>query len=1059
MKRSMEFLMKFITGTFIVVSGLSFTCVSAGASEFQTQTGQVKAITGRVVDSNGEPVAGAAIMIQGTTNGMLADDEGKFSLEAEEGQTIIVSMMGFVEKNVRVTGKDDYLIILEAEETSLDEVTVVAFAKQKRESMLSAVSTVRPAELKTPTSNLTTALGGRIAGMITQQISGEPGQDNAQFFIRGVTTFNSNARGPLILIDNVELSANDLARLQPDDIESFSILKDATATALYGARGANGVILVTTKEGKEGKTKFNIRFENSFSMPTREIEVADPITYMLLRNEAVSTRDPLAPRPYSDKKIEATRQGLNEYAYPATNWIDSMFKDYTTNQRINANLSGGGRVARYYVAGSFSNDTGLLRDDPHNNFSNNIKFQTIQLRSNININVTPTTEMAVKFSGTFEDYSGPLDSGSDLYKMALASDPVLFPMFYPKEGTEYENLDHVLFGNYGDGSYMNPYARMVRGYKESNKMNLIAQLEFKQRLDFITKGLNARLLVNTTRYSYFDVQRYYNPFYYSMSSYDQVNDIINLTCINPDGGTEYLNYAEGAKDVNTTTYLEAAIDYNRTFKDKHEISGLLVFTMQNRLYANQGNLQKSLAYRNMGLAGRFTYGYDSRYLIEANFGYNGSERFAEGHRWGFFPSVGAGWIISNENFFGPRLKKVVNLLKLKATYGLAGNDQIGSADDRFFYLSQVNMQRNMGIAYGENLNWYSYGIGISRYANEDITWEVARKFDVGIEIGLWDWISIQADYFREKRYNILMDRSSIPSTMGLQANLRTNVGEASSHGYEISVDANKSFPGGYWLSGRFNMTYAAGYYDVYEEPDYGYPWMDHTGRALNQMVGLIAERLFIDEADVANSPYQTCGPDAMAGDIKYKDINGDDIIDMLDMVPIGNPTIPSYIYGFGISAGIKGFDISVFFQAAAETSFMIDKNKTAPFINTAESWWGATGTNALLKVWADDHWSEANPDIYAQWPRLSNDYEYNNDQASTWWLRDGSYLRLKTAEIGYTFTYRWMKKARIDSLRIYISGTNLFTLSNFKLWDVEMGGNGLNYPIQRVFNLGINVNF
>lgn len=670
--------------------------------------------------------------------------------------------------------------------------------------------------------------------------------------------------------------------------------------------------------------------------------------------------------------------------------------------------------------------------------------------------MTKTTELAVKFSGTFENYRGPLDGGSDLYRMALASDPVLFPMYYPKEGTEYENLDHILFGNYGKGGYLNPYARLVRGYKESQKMNLIAQLELKQRLDFITKGLNARFLVNTTRYSYFDLQRYYEPFYYSMASYNQLTDEIRLNSINPDGGTEYLKYAEGGKDISTTTYMEAAIDYNRKFNDKHDVSGLLVFTMQNRLYANKGELQKSLAYRNMGLAGRVTYGYDSRYLIEANFGYNGSERFAKNNRWGFFPSVGLGWIVSNEPFYGENLKKILSNLKFKATYGLAGNDQIGSDSDRFFYLSQVNMERNMGIAYGEDLNWYSYGIGISRYPNENITWEVARKFDVGVEIGLWDWLTVQADYFQEKRSNILMDRASIPSTMGLQAGLRTNIGKASSHGYEISLDANKVFPGGSWVSGRFNVTYARGQYDVYEEPDYGYSWMSHEGRSLNQMVGLIAERLFIDEADVANSPYQTCGP-AMPGDIKYKDINGDDIIDMLDMVPIGNPTIPSYIYGFGISAGFKGFDISCFFQAAAETSFMIDRNATAPFLNNGVG--GQTSTNGMLKVWAEDHWSESNPDIYAQWPRLSNYYIYNNDQNSTWWIRDGSYLRLKTAEIGYTFPDRWMKKARIEALRIYLSGTNLFTISNFKLWDVEMGGNGLNYPIQRVFNLGVNLNF
>lgn len=1029
---------------------VSATGISVGA--------QPQKVTGRVVDSNGEPVLGAAVVIEGTTKGQLVDDNGNFSVTASEGQYLIVCLVGYVEKRVRVTDRKDYLVILEEETTALDDAMVVAFSKQKKESIVSSISTIRPAELKTPTSNLTTALGGRIAGVITQQLSGEPGQDNAEFFIRGVTTFNSNARGPLILIDNVELSATDLARLQPDDIASFSVLKDATATALYGARGANGVILVTTKEGHEGKANLNIRFENSISSPTKNVEVVDPVSWMTLYNEAVSTRDPLSPRPFSEKKIEMTRRSANQYAYPAVNWVDDMFKKQTSNQRLNANLSGGGKVARYYIAATLNNDTGLLKQNNSNSFNNNISLKTIQLRSNVNINVTSTTEFAVRFSGTFEDYTGPLDGGSKLYKMALAADPVSFPMYY-ENPFEYP-ATHILFGNTSDGNYLNPYARMVRGYKEYSKMNLIAQAELKQKLNFITKGLNFRALLNTTRYSYFDLQRYYNPYYYSLASFDQVKNTYTLNCINPDGGTEYLNYKQGGKDVTTTTYFESALDYNRKFNDKHDISGLLVFTLQNRLYGSMGDLQSSLPYRNMGFAGRFTYGYDSRYLLEVNFGYNGSERFAAGERFGFFPSVGLGYIISNEPFYSPELKKVVQNLKLKATYGLAGNDQIGSSSDRFFYLSNVNMDTGLGLSFGENFGFKKNGVSISRYANDKITWELARKFDVGVEIGLWDWISIQADYYREKRSNILMDRQSIPSTMGLQAPLRANVGEASSHGYEISIDANKTLPGGSWISGRFNMTYATGRYDVYEEPDYGYDWLSWKGKRLNQITGLIAERLFIDEADIANSPTQMFG-DVMPGDIKYKDINEDGIINGQDIVPIGYPTVPNYIFGFGFSAGFKGFDLSCFFQAATECSFIINYEKTSPFLNVSsnQSAWGAVTANAMLKEWADNRWTESNRDSYAMYPRLSSQLVSNNNRNSTWWLRDGSYIRLKTVEFGYTLPKKWSEAVRMKSLRVYLNGTNLLTFSKFRMWDVEMSDNGLNYPIQKVLNLGLNVNF
>ena len=1024
------------------------------ASTSKSSAPPVKKITGKVVDKNAEVLPGTAVMVEGTQNGVLADADGKFEINASEGQTLIFSLIGYQDKRIEIKSKTDYLVIMDEEVNELEDAVVVAFSKQKKESVVSAITTIKPAELKTPVSNLTTALGGRIAGMITQQLSGEPGQDNAQFFIRGVTTFNSNARGPLILIDNVELSSNDLARLQPDDIESFSVLKDATATALYGSRGANGVILVTTKEGREGKVKVNIRYENSISKPTREVEVADPIDYMNLYNEAIQTRDPLSPKKFSSKKIEMTKRGVNKYAYPTVKWIDEMFKDYTQNQRVNGSLSGGGKVARYYVAGSFNYDTGLLKENDNDNFNNNISLKTTQVRSNININVTPTTELDVRVNATFEDYEGPLDGGSTLYNMALAADPVSFPMYYVNPASGGSDT-HMMFGNTSDGNYLNPYAQMVRGYKEYRKTNLIAQAEIKQKLNFITEGLDARMLVNTTRYSYFDLQRYFSPYYYTLSSYDMVTDTYTINCINPNSGTEYLNYSQGDKTIYSTTYLEAAIDYNRTFNEKHAVSGLFVYTMQNKLYGNMPDLQQSLAYRNLGFAGRLTYGYDNRYMIEANFGYNGSERFAKNERFGFFPSIGLGYIISNEPFYGEKLKKNINLLKLKLTYGLAGNDQIGSSSDRFFYLSNVDMNTSLGIEFGDEFQKSFSGVSIKRYANDKITWEKAKKLDLGIELGLWDWISIQADYFKEKRTNILMDRQSIPSTMGLQASLRANVGEASSHGYEVSIDANKSFTPDFWISGRFNMTYASGKYDVYEEPDYGYDWLQWKGKKLNQLTGLVAERLFIDEADIANSPEQTFGT-VMPGDIKYKDINDDGIINSQDYIPIGYPSIPNYIYGFGISLGYKGFDFSCFFQAAAECSFFINYSATAPFVNNGS--FSGTTSNAVLKAWADDHWSESNRDSYALYPRLSPELVSNNNRNSTWWLRDGSYLRLKSLEFGYTFPRKWTEKIKMQSARIYFSGTNLLTFAKFKMWDVEMSGNGLNYPIQQVFNLGVNIN-
>lgn len=1011
-----------------------------------------KIINGTVSDDQGETLPGATIMIKGTTKGVTTDIEGAFTLDVNDTDVLEVSFLGLETQQIQVKGKTMFNIVLNSKIDELDEVTVVAFAKQKKESVISSISTVKPAELKIPSSNLTTALGGRIAGIISYQRSGEPGKDNADFFVRGVTTFGYKAN-PLILIDNVELSSSDLARLQPDDIASFSIMKDASATALYGARGANGVILVTTKEGREGKAQLNIRFENSFSTPTRRVETVDPVTYMKLHNEAVLTRNPLAPRPYSDAKIEATARGENPNMYPAVDWYKELFKDYTSNQRLNLNLSGGGKVARYYIAGTFNNDNGVLKMDKKNNFNNNINLKRIQLRSNTNITVTKTTDLSVKFSGTFEDYTGPIDSGDNLYKKVMATNPVLFPKYY-QPNDEFAKTKHILFGNYGTGNYMNPYADMVKGYKDYSTMVLVAQVELRQKLDFILEGLGARMLASTTRDSYFDVTRNYDPFYYSMSFYDKETGRYGLSSLNPKGGTEYLKYNEGVKNINTAFYVEGAIDYNQTFAKKHAVSGLMVFTMREYLSANAGDLQKSLAGRNLGLAGRFTYAYDSRYFTEFNFGYNGSERFAKKERFGFYPSAGLGWILSNEAFW-PK-NPVVNKLKLKGTYGLVGNDAIGSSDDRFFYLSNVNLDNGdkQNISFGQDFTYRPAGISIGRYANEFITWETSRKLNLGIEMGLLDFIEIQADYFREKRTNILMDRASIPSTMGLQAGLRANVGEASSSGFEMSVDANHSFNKDFWVSGRFNFTYAKSKYDVYEEPDYGYSWLSWVGLPIGQATGLVAERLFIDEADIANSPKQTFGT-VMPGDIKYKDINDDGLINREDNVAIGYPNSPNIMYGFGASMGYKGVDFSFFFQGSAESSFFIDLNASSPFLNNT----GKDGNNAMMKVWADDYWSETNRNNYAKWPRLSADKVENNMQQSTWFMHDGSFVRLKSVELGYTVPANFTKKIGLQQFRVYLSGLNLLTFSKFKQWDPEMGGNGLGYPIQQVFNVGLNVNF
>lgn len=1020
---------------------------------------QTKTVKGVIYEEEtGEPMPGATVSVEGSTRGVMTDLDGSFELTGvKPTDKLKFECLGKETQVLQVGTMTNFVVKLKNAANELDEVTVVAFGKQRKESVIGSISTVDVKTLKVPSSNLTTALAGNVAGVIAYQRTGEPGQDNADFFVRGITTFGANT-SPLILIDNIELTSTDLARLQPDDIESFSIMKDATATALYGARGANGVIFVTTKRGQEGPAKIFARVETSISAPTDVVELADPVTYMKSYNEAISTRDPLGELMYTYDKIEQTgKPGANRLIYPANDWYDMLFKDFATSYRANVSARGGGKVATYYVSGAYTEDTGVLKVDKRNSFNNNIDDKNYTLRSNVDINVTPTTKLAVRLTGNFRDYQGPLNGGSDVYRQVMHSDPVLFPAYYPVDD-EHVGIQHIMFGNYEDGSYINPYANLVKGYKNYQRSQMIAAVQLEQDLKFITKGLSFMTLFNLTRLSEFTVNRQFNPYWYRLDRYDSYTGEYHVNRIN-ENGTDYLTYSESGKTVRNTMYSETRLNYNRSF-GKHDVTGLLVFTASESLTANAGSLQLSLPSRNAGLSGRFTYGYDKRYFVEYNFGYNGSERFHKSHRWGFFPSAGLAWMMSNEKWFKP-LTKVVSNLKLRYSYGLVGNDNIGSSSNRFYYLSEMSMNNSgLGASFGETRNVSYNGIGVVRYANEAITWEKSYKSNYALELGLFKKLDIIAEYFTEHRTDIFMQRADIPNTMGLQAAVYGNIGQARSKGIDIQADYKQAWASGLWASARANFTYSTGKYDVYEEPTYPESYRQHAGRSIRQTWGYIAERLFVDDEDAANSPSQAAfGSQYGGGDIKYTDVNGDGVITNADMVPIGYPTSPEIIYGFGVSLGHKGFDFSVFFQGLGRESFWIDatsaystkynKYGTAPFVNNGQ----------LLKAYSDSHWSEDNRDIYALYPRYSAYENHNNTQVSTWWMRDGSFVRLKQMEFGYTLPQKLTNKIHIDNLRVYFQGNNLLCWSKFKLWDPELAGEGFNYPIQRTFNIGVNVTF
>ena len=1026
-------------------------------------------VRGVIYDESGDPLPGATVMIEGSTRGVSADIDGTYTINVKPTDKLIFSFIGMESQTITVGAQTVIDTHLKPKSNELDEVTIVGFGRQKKESVIASISTVKPAELKVPSSNLTSGLAGRMAGVISYQTSGEPGKDNTNFFIRGVTTFGYSS-SPLILIDNIESTMDNLARLSVDDIAAFSIMKDATATAIYGARGANGVILVTTKEGVEGKVKLSVRVENSISTPVRQIKTVDPITYMKMYNEAVITRTPNQGAAFTQEKINGTAMGNDPYFYPAVNWYDELFKKVVANQRVNANISGGGGVAKYFVSVSFSNDNGALKVDGKNNYNNNINIKRIQVRSNTNINLTKTTGLNVRVNANFEDYNGPIDGGNVMYRKVRAASPVHFAKTYlPDDALAF--TEHVLYGSYLENGklYVNPYADMTKGYRDSNTNDVTAQLELTQDLKFITEGLRFRVMSNASRYALSSFVRSTSPFYYNLAYYDPDSKRFQLQLLNEGQGQEDLNYTvpQNTPEVVSSYYFEGMLNYERSF-EKHTVGALIVGTMNSSLRAvGNGNpaptIQQSLASRNMGISGRITYAYDSKYLFEGNFGYNGSERFAKKERFGFFPSLGVGYIISNDSFWSEN--KYVNKLKIKTTYGLVGNDRIGDLNDRFFYIPQVNLNGgNSSIVFGENFGSPLATVQMVRYGNDEISWEVAKKLDVGAEMTLFNFLELQTSYFQEKRSNIYQVRPTIPEEMGFGQSLSANVGRASSYGFEVQADANKAFGSDFWLGLRGNFTFARSNYDYAEEIPHPYPWLGETGFPIKQMKGYVAERLFIDGADIINSPQQMFTGGAMPGDIKYRDINGDDVIDKNDIVPLGYTNVPEILYGFGFSLGYKNIDISCFFQGAARSSFYIDALRTTPFLDASTfpndgNIFGGKAPNNVLQCWADSYWSEDNRNNYAAQPRLTTTQVDNNIQASTWWMRNGSYLRLKSVEIGYTFPEKWQKTMRMSNLRIYASGLNLLTFSRFKEWDAELGGNGFNYPIQAVYNLGLNLNF
>ena len=1012
----------------------------------QSVSQKKRLLQGLVKDEQGNPIIGASIQLKNTGTGVITDLDGLFQIQVtDKNSVIVISYIGYVTQEISVGDRSSITVQLKEDTKSLEEVVVTAFgATQKKETMVGSIQQVRPAELKVPSSSLSTSFAGRMAGVIAIQRSGQPGADGADFWIRGKSTFG-DATGVLIVLDGVEISSSDLNALDPEVIESFSILKDATATAMYGTRGANGVMIVTTKSGQDLlKPIINFRLETSMSQLTSVPEMVGGVDYMKLYNEALTTRG-ITTGLYDDTKIRATEQGLNPLVYPNVDWYNEMFNKNAFAQRFNFNIRGGKKAVTYFMSASVKHDAGNLKSLSKDYFSynNNINVMRYDFVNNLSIKATNTTKISLGLNVSLRDWKGPSAGVDGIFSMSREASPVDFPIVYPaRNDKEIYTLWGGMSGGIYNNGYRNPVAEYVVGYKKQFASTVNANIRLDQDLKMVTKGLKLHVLASFKNWSKTETTRKagYNQF--EIDQYNEATGEYTLSRVGNEQKTA-LN-TEGAATGDRRIFIQAYLDYKRKF-GVHDVNAMLLYN-QDQLDNNKpDNLLSSLPRRKQGIAARLSYAYDDRYLAEVNFGYNGSENFAKNNRFGFFPSIALGYNISQEKFWEP-ISNVISHFKLRGSYGLVGNDGI---NERYAYLEDIVLSSDKWkYTTGVNQNVNLQGPVWNRYYNPNLTWEVGKKLNVGFDMQLFHQVNLNFDVFKDIRSKIYMQKvNTLPDFIGTgETKIYENSGKMKNVGFDIALDYNKQITKDFFLSFKGTLTYAHNTILERDEPPFQlYPNLSSVGYSRGQHLVYVADGLFRDQADVDSHAEQTLGYIPQPGDIKYvdqPDANGncDGIINTNDRVYMGYPEDPEIVYGFGPSMKYKNWDFSFFFQGAARTSILM--SGFHPF--------GKNATRGVMKFIADDYWSESNPNPNAAYPRLTRDTNANNTVNSSYWLRNGAFLKLKNAEIGYTF----------KMFRAYLNGSNLLTFSPFKHWDPEMGGgSGMKYPTQRVFNIGIQFTF
>lgn len=1018
-------------------------------------------VTGVVTDTHNEPMIGVNVSISDMAGlGAITDLNGKYKITMPPYRKLVFTYISY--KKVEVLVKEQRVVNVRMEEADaslIDEVVITGTGAQRKLTVTGAITNVDVEALKaSPSGSISSALAGNVPGILAMQTSGKPGSVS-EFWIRGISTFGAS-NAALVLVDGFE---RDLDEISIEDVADFSVLKDASATAIYGSKGANGVVFITTKHGKPGKININAKAETFYNTLTKVPDFVDGYTYASMANEAKVTRnqEPL----YQKDELEIFRLGLDPDLYPNVNWMDELLRKGSWSTRASLSMDGGGNTARYYVSGSYLDQQGMYKvDKTLKDYNTNANFRRWNYRMNVDIDITKTTLLKVGVSGALRKANDAGVGSGAIWTSLMGYNAIMVPKLY-------SNGYVPAYGN-DNGDRFNPWVQAtMTGYHENWTNNIQTDVTLEQKLDFITKGLRfvGRFGYDTNNNNWITRRKW--PEQWKAKRFRSTDGILDYDRVTE----EKKMYQESGSDGSRNEFFEFEFHYSRGFKN-HHVGGTLKYNQSSKVRTVDlgDDLKNGIARRNQGLAGRATYNWNYRYFIDFNFGYTGSENFAAGHRFGFFPAISGAWNVAEEPIVKKNLKWL-NMFKIRYSFGKVGNDNLGN--NRFPYLYNIETlyemkdnkpqldKPNGGYNFGDyDFNRYYGGMRYSSLSSPNVTWEIATKHDLGIDFSLLnDNISGSVDYFNEMREGIYMERRYLPGFVGLESNPSANVGKVTSKGFDGNVAFRQKI-GDVKLTLRANLTYSKNEIEDRDEENNYYWYRMEKGHRVNQAKGLVSLGLFENYDDIRNSPVQIFDSyKPQPGDIKYKDINGDGKIDDNDQVAIGATTKPNMIYGFGTSVNWKGLDVNFLFQGAGKSTYFID-GSTVQMFSLGDGWGNVLTEMANSNRWIDTETAEklgitANEDPNAEYPRLSYGSNPNNFRKSTYWLRNGAYLRLKTLEVGYTLPTNLVNKIHFNKVRIFFIGTNLFTWSAFKLWDPEMGSStGKEYPLSKTFSLGVSVN-